>query len=73
MCAQRMQRILTAVVLGVIMYFFAMGQAGDHGSFQIAVVMQFFVIVMTLVWAFTNFCPASWAMKKTFPDCGWED
>ncbi len=78
MCAERMQRILTALMLGIILYFFATGsaelQAGAATSFnfQVAVVLQFFVIIMMLVWAFTNFCPSTWMMKKAFPPCKWE-
>ena len=78
MCAARMQRILTALMLGIILYFFAMGahdfQTGLKESFhfQVAVVLQIFVIIMMLVWAFTNFCPSTWLMKKIFPPCDWE-
>jgi hypothetical protein len=73
-----MQRILTALMLGIILYFFATGSAelktGVESSlnFQIAVILQVFVIVMMLVWAFTNFCPSTWFMKKVFPPCPWE-
>jgi amino acid transporter len=78
MCAARMQRIMTALMLGIILYFFATGtaelRAGAESSlnFQLAVGLQFFVIVMMLVWAFTNFCPSTWMMKKAFPPCEWE-
>ncbi|OQX74960.1 MAG: hypothetical protein B6D59_00780 [Campylobacteraceae bacterium 4484_4] len=78
MCAERMQRILTSIMLGVILYFFAMGahdfQAGAKESihFTIAVVLQIFVIIMMLIWAFTNFCPSIWFFKKIFPPCEWE-
>ncbi len=78
MCAERMQRILTAIMLGIILYFFAMGghdfQEGVKQSsyFTIAVVLQIFVILMLLVWAFTNFCPSIWFFKKIFPPCEWE-
>jgi amino acid transporter len=73
-----MQRILTALMLGIILYFFAMGahdfQTGLKESFhfQVAVVLQIFVIIMMLVWAFTNFCPSTWLMSKIFPPCEWE-
>lgn len=73
MCAQRLQRIFTAIFLGVILYFFAKGHAGDQQSFQIAVVMQFFVMVVSFVWAFTNFNATLWALRKTFPDCQWKE
>jgi lipopolysaccharide export LptBFGC system permease protein LptF len=66
MCAERMQRVLMAIVLGVILYFFGMGMM------QVAVVLQTLVIVMILVWAVTNFCPSLWIFKKIFPPCKWE-
>ena len=78
MCAARMQRIITAIMLGVILYFFAVGaqdfQAGatESSNFMIATVLQTFVIVMMLVWATTNFCPSTWMMSKVFPPCDWE-
>jgi hypothetical protein len=77
MCAARMQRILTALMLGIILYFFAMGaqdfQSGLKESFhfQVAVVLQIFVIIMMLIWAITNFCPSTWLMNKIFPPCDW--
>lgn len=66
MCAERMQRILMAIVLGIILYFFGVGMM------QVAVILQTLVIVMILVWAFTNFCPSIWIFKKIFPPCSWE-
>ena len=78
MCAEKIQRILTALMLGIILYFFATGtaelQAGVESSFnfQIALILQLFVIIMTLVRAFTNFCPSLSALKKAFPSCDWE-
>lgn len=78
MCASRMQRLLTAIMLGLILYFFAVAaqdfQAGmsDSMNFQIAVILQVFVILMMLIWALTNFCPSTWVMSKIFPPCDWE-
>ena len=73
MCYQRMQRILTAIVLGITLLFFALGVNGDKAMFQIAVVLQSFVILMLLIWAFTNFCPSIWFFKKIFPPCQWKE
>jgi len=79
MCASRMQRILTALMLGIILYFFSMGIAdikdGIESSWhlQVAIVLQVFVIIMMLIWAFTNFCPSTWLMKKVFPPCPWDN
>lgn len=66
MCAERMQRVLMAIVLGIILYFFGVGMT------QVAVILQTLVIVMILVWAVTNFCPSIWVFKKIFPSCPWE-
>lgn len=78
MCASRMQRLLTAIMLGIILYFFATAvqdfQAGmtESKNFMIAVVLQIFVIIMMIIWAVTNFCPSSWMMNQVFPPCDWE-
>jgi len=78
MCASRMQRLLTAIMLGIIMYFFTMSavdfQSGmsESNNFMIAVVLQSFVILMMLVWAVTNFCPSMWFLKKILPPCEWD-
>ncbi len=63
MCAERIQRFLMAIVLTVIMVLFAAGQT------QIGVVLQTFIIIMVLVWAFADFCPSLWAFKKLFGSC----
>ncbi len=78
MCAEKIQRILTALMLGIILYFFATGtaelQAGAASSFnfQVALILQLFVIIMIIVRAFTNFCPSLTALRKAFPPCDWE-
>lgn len=66
MCAERAQRVLMAIVLGVIMFLFTAGFT------QIATILQGFVIVMILVWAFTNFCPSIWIFEKMFGKCNWD-
>ncbi len=73
MCYQRIQRILTAIVLGITLLLFALGVNGDKTMFQVAVVLQTFVIFMLLLWAFTNFCPSIWFFKKIFPPCEWKE
>ena len=71
MCAERVQRILTAVVLGIALMFMAQGAAGDPLSLKIGVGVQIFVMIMLLVWAFTNFCPSLWFFNKVFGPCDW--
>ncbi len=63
MCAEKMQRFLMGIVLTVCMVLFVQGMT------QIAVVLQTFVILMVVVWAFTDFCPSLWAFKKMFGSC----
>ncbi len=63
MCAEKIQRFLMAIVLTVIMVLFVSGQM------QLAVVLQTFVIVMIVVWAFTDFCPSIWLFRKIFGPC----
>lgn len=78
MCASRIQRLITAIMLGLILYFFATAaqdfQSGmmESTNFKIAVTLQIFVILMMIIWAFTNFCPSTWMINKAFPPCDWE-
>ncbi|OQX60080.1 MAG: phosphoribosylaminoimidazole synthetase [Helicobacteraceae bacterium 4484_230] len=57
MCADKIHRFLMAFVLTVTMLFFAMGM------------VQALVIIMIVVWAFTDFCPSLWLFKKIFEPC----
>jgi hypothetical protein len=66
MCAERMQRILMAIVLSVIACLFYSGVT------TVALILQSFVILMILVWAFTNFCPSIWIFEKLFGKCDWD-
>ncbi len=72
MCYQKLQRLLMAIVLGIVLWLFALGLSGDRAMFQIAVVLQTLVIIMLIIWAFTDFCPSIWFLKKIFPPCEWE-
>jgi uncharacterized membrane protein (DUF106 family) len=78
MCYSRIQRLLTAIMLGIILYFFSVAtidfQNGVKESlnFMIATGLQTFVIVMLVVWAITNFCPSIWLLKKILPPCKWD-
>jgi len=63
MCAQRIQRLLTAVVLSIVLLLFL------NSYILYAAILQGFVIVMMLLWGLFNFCPALWFLKKIFPPC----
>ena len=73
MCGDKAQRVLMAIMLGFTMYLFAMGAKGDALMFKIAVVLQTFIIIMLLIFAFTNFCPSLWFFNKIFGKCDWDN
>lgn len=39
------------------------------GMFKVAFLLQLFVMIMLIVWAFTNFCPSTYILKKILPPC----
>jgi len=63
MCADRVHRILIAIVLGLVM-----GVAGA-GMFKIAFLLQLFVMIMLIIWALTDFCPSLYVLRKVLPPC----
>lgn len=66
MCVSRIQRLMTAIVLGLILIL------GLTGNVNLAIGLQIFVIIMLGIWAITNFCPSIWILKKILPPCEWE-
>ena len=66
LCAQRVQRLLMAIMLGLVLLL------ASTGMTQLAVVLQIFIIVMIVVWALTNFCPSIWFFQKVLGDCDFE-
>lgn len=63
MCVERVQRLMMAIMLGLIMGF-----AGAK-MFAVAFVLQLFVIIMLVIWAITDFCPSTYILKKILPPC----
>ena len=63
MCYQRAQRLLMAVMLGLMMYLYI------SGFMLIANIINVLMIVMLLLWAFADFCPASAILSKFLPSC----
>ena len=62
MCAEKLQRILMAIVLTVSLFLLINGSV-------IGILLQSFVIVMILIWALTDFCPSLWTFEKMFGAC----
>jgi len=63
MCAERLHRIVIAIILGLVM-----GMAGV-GMVKLAFLSQLFVMIMLLIWAFSDFCPSLYLLKKIIPPC----
>lgn len=63
MCAEKIQRLIQASILG-----FVMGLAGS-GMIQLAFLLQFGMMVMLIIAGLTGFCPGLLMLKKIFPSC----
>jgi hypothetical protein len=66
MCAERLQRVLMAIVLSIVLYLVSIHEL------TFAIILQSFVIIMVLIWAFTDFCPSIWIFGKIFGKCNKE-
>ncbi len=66
MCAEKIQRILMAIMVGVVLFLFNSGLA------MVGNIIGGFMIVMIIVWAFTNFCPSIWFLEKMVGKCDFD-
>jgi len=69
MCAEKIQRLIQASILGMVMGFTASGMSGEAGMLQIAFILQFGMMVMLVIAGFTGWCPGLIVLKKVFPSC----
>lgn len=69
MCAERLQRLIQAIILGFVMGLTAMGMSGEQAMLQLAFLLQFSMIVLLLIAGFTGWCPGLTILKKLFPSC----
>jgi len=67
MCVSRVQRLMTSIVLGLVLFL------GMTDNVTLAIALQVFVIIMMIIWAITNFCPSIWVLKKLLPSCSWDN
>ncbi len=67
LCAERMQRIVQAIILGLIM-----GLAGAQ-MFKVAFIVTFAMMVTLFIAGITGFCPGLMILKKIFPPCECEE
>lgn len=69
MCAEKIQRLIQAIILGVTMGLVASGIGGEAGLLQLAFLIQFGMMVMLLIAGTTGWCPGLLILKKIFPPC----
>jgi len=67
LCAERMQRIVQAIILGLIM-----GLAGAQ-MFKAAFLVTLAMMMMLFIAGLTDFCPGLMILKKIFPSCECEE
>jgi hypothetical protein len=62
MCAQRMQRVFLAIILGI-----NMGLAVEEP--KLAFLIQLALIIMLLIGGFSRFCISLEILRQFLPDC----
>jgi len=62
MLSEKLQRVLMAFMMSLALALFY------TGSVQIASALLAFIIIMTLAWAITDFCPSIWFFSKIFKE-----
>jgi hypothetical protein len=67
LCAERMQRIIQAIILGLIM-----GLAGSK-MFAAAFIITVAMMIVLFIAGLTGFCPGLIILKKFFPSCECEE
>jgi hypothetical protein len=67
MCAEKIQRLIQASILGIVM-----GLAGS-GMYAAAFILQFGMMIMLVIAGFTGWCPGLIILKKIFPACKCEE
>ena len=69
MCAEKIQRLIQASILGIVLGLAGMGMGGDTLMLQAAFVLQFGMMLMLVIAGLTGWCPGIIILKKIFPSC----
>ena len=67
MCAQQIQRLIQASILGIVMALVV----GEF--YKLAFLLQFGMMFMLFVAGITGWCPGLIVLKKIFPSCKCEN
>ncbi|MCF6245396.1 MAG: hypothetical protein L3J43_10230 [Sulfurovum sp.] len=73
MCAEKIQRLIQASILGFVMGLVGIGMSGEAYMLQVAFLLQFGMMVMLLIAGLTGWCPGLMVLKKIFPSCTQEE
>ena len=66
MCVEKLQKILLAMALGIVMMLIA------TGSIKAAFLLQFSIMIILIVSGLTGFCYITQVRKTAFPLCNEE-
>jgi len=69
MCAEKVQRLIQASILGFVMCLAGLGMAGDTVMLQLAFLLQLATMIMLVIAGITGWCPGLIILKKIFPSC----
>jgi len=69
MCAEKIQRLIQASILGIVMGLAASGMSGEAGMLQLAFILQLGMMIMLVIAGLTGWCPGIIILKKIFPSC----
>jgi len=67
MCAEKIQRLIQASILG-----FVMGLVGSD-MYAAAFILQFGMMFILVIAGLTGWCPGLIVLKKIFPSCKYEE
>jgi len=69
MCAEKIQRLIQASILGFVLGLTGMGMNGETFMLQMAFLLQFGMMLMLVIAGLTGWCPGIIVLKKIFPSC----
>ncbi len=62
MKSDKIQRTLMGIMLSVVLYLF------NTQHVMLANYLLVFIIAMIVIWAFFDFCPSLWTLRKVFKE-----
>jgi hypothetical protein len=69
MCAEKIQRLIQASILGFVLGLAGIGMSGETLMLQLAFLLQLAMMIMLVIAGLTGWCPGLTILKKIFPSC----